>query len=215
MRVCNRISKNLVCAGDVHSPVQTIHPRRKQEVGRRLALSALSVQYVQPVVSTGPVFAFVNVTNTSAANTTATVSFAPGTASGLRAWRRVPNRHTAAPAAQRLSLAECACRAGRHGSDGRLWAGGLAPMLRGEPVRGAKFVWAVGARRGLHAAGWSGRAAVACGGIAPRGSALCMGGVAAVLRLQWQGRPRRPRGHCRHPVVLERHRAVPVLSSRA
>ncbi len=30
--------------GDVHSPVTPIHPRRKQEVGRRLALSALSVQ---------------------------------------------------------------------------------------------------------------------------------------------------------------------------
>jgi sialate O-acetylesterase len=32
--------------GDVHSPVTPIHPRRKQEVGRRLALSALSVQCV-------------------------------------------------------------------------------------------------------------------------------------------------------------------------
>ena len=31
--------------GDLHSPVTPIHPRRKQEVGRRLALSALSVQY--------------------------------------------------------------------------------------------------------------------------------------------------------------------------
>eukprot|EP01043_Picozoa_sp_COSAG02_P022326 COSAG02_NODE_1158_length_14185_cov_21.954778_4_plen_85_part_00 len=30
--------------GDVRSPVTPIHPRRKQEVGRRLALSALSVQ---------------------------------------------------------------------------------------------------------------------------------------------------------------------------
>ena len=37
--------------GDVHSPVSPIHPRRKQEVGRRLALSALSVQCVIPQLS--------------------------------------------------------------------------------------------------------------------------------------------------------------------
>jgi len=43
--------------GDRHSPVTSIHPRRKQEVGRRLALAALAVQYGMDVVSTGPVFA--------------------------------------------------------------------------------------------------------------------------------------------------------------
>ena len=64
--------------GDIHSPVTPIHPRRKQEVGRRLALSALSVQYGQSVVSTGPVFA--SITATAG---TATVSYKPGTASGL------------------------------------------------------------------------------------------------------------------------------------
>ena len=42
--------------GDAHSPDTPIHPRRKQEVGRRLALTALSVQYGQNLVHTGPTF---------------------------------------------------------------------------------------------------------------------------------------------------------------
>lgn len=66
--------------GDVHSPVTPIHPRRKQEVGRRLALSALSVQYGHSIVSTGPVFASIR---SNPANRTATVIYANGTASSL------------------------------------------------------------------------------------------------------------------------------------
>ena len=65
--------------GDAHSPVNPIHPRRKQEVGRRLALSAAKIQYGDAsVVSTGPVFASVATTATRM-----TVSFEKGTASGL------------------------------------------------------------------------------------------------------------------------------------
>ena len=85
--------------GDVHSPVTPIHPRRKQEVGRRLALSALSVQYGKAgIVHTGPVFSSIAVASAptnghesapsvaaasggtpSAAGATATVSFVAGT----------------------------------------------------------------------------------------------------------------------------------------
>jgi sialate O-acetylesterase len=68
--------------GDLHSPVTPIHPRRKQEVGRRLALSALSVQYGRhDIVSTGPTFASIAIAGS--ASNTATVSFAAGTAGGL------------------------------------------------------------------------------------------------------------------------------------
>lgn len=64
--------------GDPHSPVNPIHPRRKQEVGRRLALSALSVQYGKDVMCTGPTFV------TIASNATAsTVTYTQGTARGL------------------------------------------------------------------------------------------------------------------------------------
>ena len=67
--------------GDLHSPVTPIHPRRKQEVGRRLALSALSVQYGRhDIVSIGPTFESI-VANSGAG--TATVSFMAGTARGL------------------------------------------------------------------------------------------------------------------------------------
>ena len=65
--------------GDLHSPVTPIHPRRKQEVGRRLALSALSVQYGrQDIVSTGPTFESMVVDGN-----TATIFFKNGTAHGL------------------------------------------------------------------------------------------------------------------------------------
>jgi hypothetical protein len=77
--------------GDVHSPVTPIHPRRKSEVGRRLALSALAVQYGRKdVVSTGPVFASISADATAAApaaaggaGTTVTVSYTSGTAYSL------------------------------------------------------------------------------------------------------------------------------------
>ena len=66
--------------GDAHSPVSPIHPRRKQEVGRRLALAARAVQYGEQIVSTGPVFESLA---TSSIDLTATVSFTAGTAGGL------------------------------------------------------------------------------------------------------------------------------------
>ena len=66
--------------GDIASPWNEIHPRRKQEVGRRLALSALAVQYGREIVSTGPLFAQVAVNASASA---AIVSFGPGTAVGL------------------------------------------------------------------------------------------------------------------------------------
>eukprot|EP01117_Protostelium_nocturnum_P012543 TRINITY_DN461_c0_g1_i1.p1 TRINITY_DN461_c0_g1~~TRINITY_DN461_c0_g1_i1.p1 ORF type:complete len:529 (-),score=151.91 TRINITY_DN461_c0_g1_i1:69-1538(-) len=40
--------------GDADSPFGNIHPRNKQEVGRRLALNALAIQYKRPVIYRGP-----------------------------------------------------------------------------------------------------------------------------------------------------------------
>ena len=66
--------------GDPHSPCTPIHPRRKQEVGRRLALSARAVQYGEHLVHTGPTFAAVT---TDAATGVATIAYTPGTSAGL------------------------------------------------------------------------------------------------------------------------------------
>lgn len=69
--------------GDAHSPDTPIHPRRKQEVGRRLALTALNVQYGQKnLIHTGPAF---DAISPAAAVHAATVSFSAGTANGLHA----------------------------------------------------------------------------------------------------------------------------------
>ena len=69
--------------GDAHSPAQPIHPRRKQEVSRRLALAVQKVQYgAKDIVSTGPEFDTL-VTGAAMASYTAVVSFKSGTASGL------------------------------------------------------------------------------------------------------------------------------------
>jgi len=68
--------------GDIHSPVSSIHPRRKQEVGRRLAISALSVQYGRAVTATGPLFLSMV---TDASGMVATVAHVPGTALSLHA----------------------------------------------------------------------------------------------------------------------------------
>eukprot|EP00937_MAST-01D_sp_MAST-1D-sp2_P000500 g500.t1 len=70
--------------GDAHSPVNPIHSRRKQEVGRRLALAAQAVQYsALGVVPTGPVFATASAG--AAPGGELAVAFAPGTAQGLHA----------------------------------------------------------------------------------------------------------------------------------
>lgn len=67
--------------GDLESPMGSIHPRRKQEVGRRLSLEARRISYGEKtLVSTGPVFE--SVANGSAAGTLV-VNYAPGTAGGL------------------------------------------------------------------------------------------------------------------------------------
>jgi hypothetical protein len=67
--------------GDPKSPTGSIHPRRKQEVGRRLSLSVLGNQYGKDVVTTGPIiqraFAF--------SDNTILVQYVPGTAEGLHA----------------------------------------------------------------------------------------------------------------------------------
>ncbi|PRP89746.1 hypothetical protein PROFUN_00088 [Planoprotostelium fungivorum] len=41
--------------GDIQSPIWDVHPRNKQEVGRRLSLLALHDIYHQKIVSTGPI----------------------------------------------------------------------------------------------------------------------------------------------------------------
>lgn len=81
--------------GDIHSPDTPIHPRRKQEVGRRLALAALNVQYGQKdLMHTGPTFESISAAahadvdadgddGVGVATAAATVSFTPGTAVGL------------------------------------------------------------------------------------------------------------------------------------
>ena len=67
--------------GDLESPMGSIHPRRKQEVGRRLSLEARRIGYGEPaLVSTGPVVAALAV---GAGNTSLTVQYQPGTAVGL------------------------------------------------------------------------------------------------------------------------------------
>lgn len=69
--------------GDISSPMGSIHPRRKQEVGRRLALEAQRIQYGDTkVVSTGPVLASVTA---GPKGDTLVVSYAAGTAGGLHA----------------------------------------------------------------------------------------------------------------------------------
>ena len=71
--------------GDAHSPDTPIHPRRKQEVGRRLALTALSVQYGQNLVHTGPTFKSITADDATSMINVATISFSLGTAGGLHA----------------------------------------------------------------------------------------------------------------------------------
>lgn len=74
--------------GDVGSPARSVHPRRKQEVGRRLALQALKLQYGKAdLVSTGPVMDSITAAVADAGTTTAglTVKYKAGTAGTLHA----------------------------------------------------------------------------------------------------------------------------------
>jgi len=67
--------------GDMASPHGGIHPRLKQEVGRRLALVARAVQFLEPVTFEGPTLQGVHLTDPS--GTAAVVTFVPATARGL------------------------------------------------------------------------------------------------------------------------------------
>lgn len=69
--------------GDPTSPEGSIHPRRKQEVGRRLSLSALAVQYGKDVVYQGPTM--VSIDYNSHGNSSATVHYDPRTTTNLHA----------------------------------------------------------------------------------------------------------------------------------
>ena len=60
--------------GDMKSPNGGIHPRLKQEVGRRLALTARAVQYLEPgIVFEGPTLQGLALNN--GAGTAATLTF--------------------------------------------------------------------------------------------------------------------------------------------
>jgi sialate O-acetylesterase len=67
--------------GDPQSPTGSVHSRRKQEVGRRLSLSALGNRYGKDVVTTGPVIRSAS----SISNTIILVEYVHGTAEGLHA----------------------------------------------------------------------------------------------------------------------------------
>ena len=66
--------------GDMKSPNGGIHPRFKQEVGRRLALTARAVQYLEDVQHEGPRLEGLQL---SPAATEATLTFAVSTAASL------------------------------------------------------------------------------------------------------------------------------------
>ena len=72
---------------DPDSPNGAIHPRRKQEVGRRLSLTARAIQYEErgDLIHTGPILSGVHlsVSTEGSHRRTATLSFVPGTADRL------------------------------------------------------------------------------------------------------------------------------------
>lgn len=70
--------------GDPESPFHPYHPRRKQEVGRRLSLSVRAIQYQERggLVYTGPTLSGVQL-HSLPTHSMATLSFVPGTADGL------------------------------------------------------------------------------------------------------------------------------------
>jgi sialate O-acetylesterase len=71
--------------GDPDSPNGAIHPRRKQEVGRRVALTVRSIQYKERggLVHTGPKLTSVQFAGQPMNHMIATLGFEPGTADGL------------------------------------------------------------------------------------------------------------------------------------
>jgi len=71
--------------GDPSSPCESIHPRRKQEVGRRLSLSVRSIQYEERggLVYTGPILDGVQQLPVFSSTVVIYLSFSPGTSDGL------------------------------------------------------------------------------------------------------------------------------------
>jgi sialate O-acetylesterase len=71
--------------GDPDSPSGAIHPRRKQEVGRRVALTVRSIQYKERggLVHMGPILTSVQFAGQPTNHMVATLGFEPGTADGL------------------------------------------------------------------------------------------------------------------------------------
>jgi sialate O-acetylesterase len=69
--------------GDPPSPDGAIHPRRKQEVGRRLSLSARAIQYEEAVVFQGPLPTSFHNSTTRGGDKTLTLNFDPDTSKGL------------------------------------------------------------------------------------------------------------------------------------
>ena len=67
--------------GDMASPHGGIHPRLKQEVGRRLALTARAVQFLEPVSYEGPKLLGVQLLDRQ--GTSAVLTFAPSSAMNL------------------------------------------------------------------------------------------------------------------------------------
>jgi len=72
--------------GDPQSPVGSIHPRNKQEVGRRLSLAALNIGYNKSIISTGPTPYIMSSHSTpkgALVTYTVSISFIPSTAVNL------------------------------------------------------------------------------------------------------------------------------------
>ena len=70
---------------DPDSPVSSIHPRRKQEVGRRLALTMKAIQYRDPEAQhhyTGPILAGVSL-QSHPTHSSVVIGFLPGTSTNL------------------------------------------------------------------------------------------------------------------------------------
>jgi sialate O-acetylesterase len=71
--------------GDPSSPSGAVHPRRKQEVGRRLSLAVRSLQYAERggLIYSGPKLAGVQLGQDENGFSTVSLSFEPGTADRL------------------------------------------------------------------------------------------------------------------------------------
>ena len=92
--------------GDRSSPYVSVHPRRKQELCRRLSLQALKMQYGMTVVASGPEFASV-----AAAGSVLTIKYKSGTAGTLH-----PAETADSPGGCKVSPFEVSITAGKWAS---------------------------------------------------------------------------------------------------